>query len=50
MKLFKCDTQHMTFSIVDIPRQSWRVLPPRKWQIALTLAGVVVISILWGLL
>lgn len=50
MRLFKCDTQRMTFSIVDLPRRSWKVLPPKRWQIALTLAGVIVISILWGVL
>ena len=50
MKLFKCDAAHMTFSIVDLPRKNWHVLPPCKWQIALTLAGVIMISILWSVL
>lgn len=50
MKLFKCDAAHMTFSIVDLPRRNWHVLPPRKWQIALTVATIIVGAILWGLL
>ena len=50
MKLFKCDTQHMTFNLVDLPRKNWHVLPPRRWQIALALAGVIVTAILWSVL
>lgn len=50
MKLFKCDAAGMTFSIVDLPRKNWHVLPPRKWQMALTFAGIVITAVLWGVL
>lgn len=50
MKLFRCDTQRMTFDLIDLPRRNWRVLPPGKWQIVLTVAGIVVTAILWGVL
>lgn len=50
MKLFKCDTAKMTLTIVDIPRQNWRVMPPSKLAVTLTLAGIVITAIVWGML
>lgn len=47
MKLFKHSSQ-MTLTIVEVPRQSWRVLPPRKLEVALTLAGIVIAAIIWA--
>lgn len=49
MKLFKCDTKRMTLTIVDLPRQNYRVLPPKPWQVALTLAVIVVGALAWAL-
>lgn len=59
MKLFNCNTQRIpqgdcqrlvTFTLVDLPRHSWHVIPPRRWQIALTLAGIVVTAIVWAVI
>jgi hypothetical protein len=48
MKLFKCDTQHLTLEIVDLPRSNWRHLGPRKWQVVLTLAVIVITALAWA--
>jgi hypothetical protein len=37
----------MVVEIIDLPRDAYRILPPRRWQIALTLAVIVVTVILW---
>jgi hypothetical protein len=50
MKLFRCTTPHITFDLIDLPRQSWRILPPRRWQVVLTMAAIVVAAIVWGVL
>lgn len=50
MKFFKCEADQMTFTIVDLPRKNWNVCPPKKWQIALTLTGIVVAAIMWAIL
>jgi hypothetical protein len=52
MKLFKCDArrQQMTLTIVDLPRPAWRVLPPGRWQVVLTVAVIVVTALAWALL
>lgn len=50
MKLFKCTTQPLTFTLVDLPRHSWHVLPPRRLQVAVTLVGVIVTAILWAVM
>lgn len=47
MRLLKCSAS-MTLTIVELPRQAGRVLPPKPWQVALTLAGIVVTAILWS--
>lgn len=49
MKLFKCSTR-MTLEVIDLPRKSYRILPPRPWQVALAVVGIVVTSILWAVL
>lgn len=41
-------TQPLTFTLIDLPRTRWHVLPPRRWQVALTVAGVIVTAILWA--
>jgi hypothetical protein len=50
MRLLKCSQPSLTLEVVELPRQSWRVLPPRRWQIALTLAVIVVTAVVWGVL
>lgn len=50
MKLFKCDVKPFTIEIIELPRHSWRHLGPRKWQVVLTVAVILVGAILWGLL
>lgn len=47
MRLFKCETKGMTLELVDLPRSNWRVLPPKKLTVALTLAGIVITAVLW---
>ena len=49
MKLF-CTTPHITLTLVDLPRRSWRVLPPRRWQVVVTVVGIVVAAILWSVI
>lgn len=49
MKLFKCNAQ-MALKVVELPRRNWRVLPPKKWQIALTMAGIVIAAVVWAVL
>jgi hypothetical protein len=36
--------------IIELPRSAWRVLPPNKWQVALTVAGIVVAAMAYALL
>lgn len=38
--------------VIDLPCDAWRILPPpppKRWQIALTLAVIAVTVIVWGL-
>lgn len=49
MKLL-CQTRTIRFDIVDLPRTSWRYTPPSKWQVALTVAGIVLTAVLWAVL
>ncbi len=39
----------MILEVIDLPRDRWSYLPPAKWQIALTVAGIVATAILWAL-
>lgn len=49
MKLFNC-SQAFTCEIIELPRSAYQVLPPRKWQIALTVAGIILAAVVWSLL
>lgn len=49
MKLFKCTQAALTLEVIELPRQSWRVLPPHRWQVIATLAVIVVTAVLWGM-
>lgn len=40
----------MILEIVDLPRTAYHYLPPRKWQVVITLAGIVATAILWSIL
>ncbi|MBE7474893.1 MAG: hypothetical protein HS114_37645 [Anaerolineales bacterium] len=40
MRVLSCSAK-MTLTLVDLPRSHYRLLPPRRWQVALTLAGIV---------
>lgn len=51
MRLLKCTSQQaFAVEVVELDKSCWKVLPPRKWQIALTLALIVVTSVLWSVL
>lgn len=39
----------LNFDVIDLPRTAYRVLPPKRWQIALTVATIAVSAILWAL-
>lgn len=43
-------SRDFVLNIVDLPRNAYHVLPPRKWQVVITLAGIVATAILWGVL
>lgn len=49
MRLFKCNTQTINLMVIDAPRHSWKVLPPKKWQVALTVASIILTAIVWSL-
>lgn len=49
MRLLKCSQAALTLEVIELPRQGWKVLPPRKWQIALTIAVIVVTAVIWSL-
>lgn len=34
--------------IIDLPRNAWRVLPPARWQIAVTVAVIVITVVIWA--
>lgn len=38
----------MILNIVDLPRSAYHVLPPRRWQVALTLAAIVLTAVTWA--
>ena len=38
----------MVIEIIDLPRSAYRILPPHRWQVALTLAAIVVTAIFWA--
>jgi hypothetical protein len=50
MKRFKSLAHQPTLTIVDLPRQSWRLLPPRRWQVVVTLAGIIITAVMWAVL
>lgn len=49
MKLFKCNTQTMRLEVVELPRQNWKVVPPAKLTVIITLGVIVVTALVWGL-
>lgn len=49
MKLLKCTQATLTLEVVDLPRHSWKVLPPSKWQVVLTVVVIVVTALVWSL-
>lgn len=49
MRLFNCSAQTINMTIVDLPRPAWKVLPPRKWQVALTVVGIVLTALVFAL-
>jgi hypothetical protein len=48
MKLFRSNAKTIKMNIVELPRQSWSYLPPKKWQIALTVAVIIVSAVVWA--
>lgn len=40
----------MILDIIDLPRTAYHYLPPKRWQIALTVASIVVTVVLWSVL
>lgn len=48
MSRYICLSHTVTLEIVDLPRSGWRYLPPRRWEVALTLAGIVLAAVAWG--
>ncbi len=38
----------MILNIVDLPRSAYHVLPPHRWQVALTLAAIIVMAVIWA--
>ena len=38
----------MILDIIDLPRSAYTVLPPRRWQIALTLAAIAITALVWA--
>lgn len=49
MRLFKCNAQ-MTLTLVELDRSSWKVLPPKRLTVALTLAAILIGALVWGVL
>ena len=50
MKLFNCEVNRATFEVIDLPRNNWRYVGPRKWQIVLTAAIIITVAIAWAVL
>lgn len=46
---FKCDTKTISMMVIDAPKGSWRVLPPKRLQIVLTVVSIIVVSLVWSL-
>lgn len=38
----------MILDIIDLPRSAYTVLPPRRWQVVLTVAAIVVVALVWA--
>lgn len=38
----------MILDIIDLPRSAYTILPPRRWQVALTMAAIVVSALIWA--
>jgi len=40
----------MILNIVELPRSAYhaRSVPPRRWQVALTLAAIVLTAVIWA--
>jgi len=47
--IFLSNAQTMTLTLVDLPRSNWRILPPRKWQVYLTILVILTITLTWSL-
>jgi hypothetical protein len=39
----------LDYNVIDLPRSHWRLLPPSKKQVFITLAGVIVSAIIFGI-
>lgn len=50
MRLLKCSQATLTLEVIDLPRRSWRVLPPKRLAVVATVALIIVTAVLWGCL
>lgn len=50
MKLFKSVSKTIDIKVVDLPRSHYKWMPPKKWQIALVIIGIIVTSFVWAIL
>lgn len=39
----------MTLDIIDLPKSAYRVLPPKRMHVIITLGAIALTAILWGL-
>jgi hypothetical protein len=44
---FRCEAK-MILDIIDLPRTQYRILPDPKIQMVLVFAGILIVSIVWG--
>ena len=40
----------LNFDIIDLPRTAYHVLPPRRWQVVITLAVIALTAVVWSVL
>jgi hypothetical protein len=39
----------MIIEVIDLPRSCWRIVPPGRGRVVLTLAGVILTALAFGL-
>lgn len=49
MRIFGCNTETINYQIVELPRVNWHYSPPKKLEVVLTVAVIILTAIAWSI-